>query len=128
MKTRIVLNFLDGRIKKGVSSNLSQDKDSFHFTEKDTGEMTEIDFLLLKAVFFVKSFKGKKYYHDLQDVDRTGLGKKIQVWFKDGETIVGYTTGYSPNRTTFFLFPADPRSNNDRILIMRDATTQITFL
>jgi hypothetical protein len=40
------------------------------------------------------------------------------VVFKDGETIVGSTTAYDGARPGFFMTPADPQSNNDRIYVV----------
>lgn len=61
-------------------------------------------------------------------MERTGLGKKIQVDFKDGEILVGYSQGFTPNRPGFFVFPADPESNNDRIFVFTAATKAVCFL
>lgn len=57
-----------------------------------------------------------------------GFGKKIQVRFKDGETLIGYTQGYSPARTGFILFPADEKSNNDRVFVIKAAAEEVAFL
>jgi hypothetical protein len=61
-------------------------------------------------------------------VERTGFGKKIQVDFKDGETVVGYSSGFTKNRPGFFVFPADPQSNNDRIYVLTSATEDVRWL
>ena len=40
-------------------------------------------------------------------------------WFGiDGEVLVGSTLGYDPKRQGFFIFPADPKSNNVRVYIV----------
>ena len=56
------------------------------------------------------------------------MGKKIQVDFADGETLIGYTSGYSPARAGFFVFPADPEDNNEKVFVIVDATEQVSFL
>ncbi len=62
------------------------------------------------------------------DADRNGLGRKVKVTFKDGETLHGYTTGYAPDRHAFFVFPADPASNNDRVFVINDSTSEVEFV
>jgi hypothetical protein len=57
-----------------------------------------------------------------------GGGRKIQVRFLDGETIVGYTMGYSPDRTGFFLVPADSKGNNERIFVVKSATEKVEMM
>jgi hypothetical protein len=38
---------------------------------------------------------------------------------------VGYTTGYSPDRTGFYMVPADLKGNNERIFVVASATEAI---
>jgi hypothetical protein len=92
------------------------------------GEVLEISIEDLKAVFFVKDFEGKKTHQDSYDENIAGGGKKINVRFSDGETVVGYTLGYSPDRQGFFLTPADLQGNNERIFVVKSATEKIEFL
>jgi len=46
----------------------------------------------------------------------------------DGERLIGYTLGYDPRRPGFFLFPADPRSNNLRIIVVSAAVSAVQYL
>lgn len=128
MQNTVVVRFPDGAVLKGITNNFFPNKDRFHLTDKDTGEVREISITGLKAVFFVHSFDGDAAYSDRSDVERTGLGKKIEVEFKDGETLLGYSQGYTPNRSGFFVFPADPQSNNDRVFVLTAATRSVRFL
>jgi hypothetical protein len=50
------------------------------------------------------------------------------VKFKDGEAIIGYTTGYSPDRSGFYMLPADLKGNNERIFIVKSAPETIEML
>jgi hypothetical protein len=50
------------------------------------------------------------------------------VIFKDGEVLVGTTTGYDASRPGFFLFPADEKSNNERIFVVTAAVKTVRFL
>ena len=82
----------------------------------------------LKAVYFVKTYEGRPAYNERTDIERIGFGKKIKILFKDGETQIGYTQGYTPNRSGFIVFPADPESNNERIYVVTAATSKIEFI
>jgi hypothetical protein len=52
-------------------------------------------------------------------------GKKIAVRFKDGELLCGYTLTFTPDREGFFVFPADPGSNNQRIYVITASASEI---
>ena len=128
MQNTVVVHCPGGTLLKGITNNFFPNKDKFHLADKDTGEVREIPLTGLKAVFFVKNFEGDRSYRERHDVERTGLGKKIQVEFSDGETLVGYSQGFAPHRPGFFVFPADPDSNNDRIFVFTAATRAVNFL
>jgi len=128
MQNRIIARFTDGKILKGTTSDLLPNKTVFHLSENGTGDVHKIDTNQLKAIYFVKNFEGNKDYQDKNDVERVGLGKKILVSFKDGETLVGYTQGYSANRSLFIVFPCDPDSNNEKVFVVTGATDTVTFI
>jgi hypothetical protein len=124
----VVLHFVDGKVQKGVTEDFFPNKDMFHFREKEGGGVREIHLRELKAVYFVKSFDGDPAYQEKNDVERVGFGKKIRIHFRDGETQVGYTQGFSSDRAGFFVFPADPGCNNDRVFVVIAATDTIQFM
>jgi hypothetical protein len=128
MQNSVVVHLPDHTLLKGVTNNFFPNKEKFHLTDKETGEVREILLAGLKAVFFVKDFEGDRDYREQSDVERSGVGKKMRVTFNDGETLVGYSQGFSPSRSGFFLFPADPQSNNDRIFVVTAATSEARFL
>jgi hypothetical protein len=128
MHNTVVVHFDDGKILKGTSVDFSPARPSFHLQEDGSGEITEIAIAGLKAVFFVKSYAGDPVHKDDQDAERAGFGKRLQVIFRDGEKMSGYTSGYAPNRPAFFMFPADPESNNEKIFVVAAATTEVKFL
>jgi hypothetical protein len=128
MQNKIIVRFSDGKILKGTTADLFVTKPVFHLKDKDTGIIHEIDIFFLKAVYFVKCFDGNPVYQEKDDVERSGLGRKIRVYFKDGETLVGYTQGYSANRDLFIVFPCDPESNNQKVFVVTNATSQIGFM
>ncbi len=128
MLNKIVIRYADGKIMKGTTENFFPNRETLHLKDKESGGYHEIMVKELKAVFFVKSFEGCREYIDRNDVERFGLGRKIRVKFKDGETIVGYTQGFSPNRTGFIVAPADPGCNNDRVFVVKAATENVQFV
>jgi hypothetical protein len=127
MSEKIVIHYADGTIKKGTTDDFSPQKDVFHIRDTYNGKYQEIIIKNLKAVFFVKDYDGNPDYLDKDDTDRVGLGRKIKVHFKDGETLVGYTQGFSEEKAGFILFPADLNSNNDKSFIVTSATDKVYF-
>lgn len=128
VENKIVLHFLDKRIVKGITNNFSPNKKLFHIEEMVTKKTIEVDVGQLKGIFFVKSHEGNKQYKEKKNIERSGLGRKVTVTFRDGETIIGYTTGFSRDRAGFYLFPEDPDSNTIKIFVVIDATKEIAFL
>jgi len=127
MRFQVVLHYADGRIVKGHATDFFPNKETFHLEEKESSEANEIKVSELKGVFFVKTFEGNPAHHERKDLERAGMGKRIQVKFKDGEELIGYTSGYSPDRTGFFVFPSDPDSNNERIFVVTVATANVSL-
>jgi len=128
MINKIVIRFANGKLRKGTTADFSPNKDVFHLNDKDDGKVHEISVRDLKAVFFVKSYDGDPAYDEKLNVVRLGLGKRIRIRFKDGEKMVGYTQGYSANRTGFIFFPSDPACNNEKAFIVNAATDDIHFI
>ena len=128
MEAKVVVHHLDGRLVKGVTRDFLPAKPSFNVQDKETGENIPIEITDLKAVFFVKTYRGNPVAVHRQDTERVGLGKKIKVVFKDSETLVGYTSGYSPGRPGFFVFPADPEDNNEKVFVVTGATNEVSFV
>ncbi len=124
---KVVLHFLDGKIVKGTTSDFSTERSWFHLTESTTGEIIKVDPSLLKGIFFVKTFEGNPLIRKNYDLSLPGLGTKVMVRFKDGETVFGYTYGISPDRTGFFLFLSDRYTNNEKVFVLTAATQDIRF-
>lgn len=124
---RIVARYKDGTVLKGQTGDFFPNKNMFHLELLD-GKIIEISVEQLKAVFFVKDFAGNKERQDNYGDIVAGGGRKMEILFKDGEKMVGYSQGYSPNRTGFFVIPADKNQNNERIFIITSAIEKVTFL
>ncbi len=125
---RIVVHYKNGNIVKGITHDFVPEKPKFHLVHQD-GKTEEIDTELLKAVFFVKSYEGNKDYQEAKGFAKIDpikfRGMKIKVTFLDNEVIYGATMGYNKNRKGFFIFPADPDSNNIRIYVVASAIKEV---
>lgn len=128
---KVVVARLDGQRLKGYVSNFSAIRDSFRLfpAENSPHEAgTDVQFKGLKAIFFVKDFEGHREHHDAYDVKAPGHGRKVEVTFRDGEKMAGTTEAYNPQKPGFFLFPADPESNNTRVFIVNSNVQKVAFL
>ena len=128
---KAVVAFLDGRRLKGYPFNFSAMRESFRLFPTETSRQEEgKDVLMkdLKAVFFVKSFEGHSEYHESDALDHLKHGRKIEVVFSDGEKIVGSTEGYNAQKLGFYVFPADPNSNNIRVFVITKNTHHVRVL
>ena len=124
---KVIVRFKDGTLIKGNTSDFFPNKTRFHINCLD-GKIEEIGVEDLKAVFFVKDFKGNKDYQKKYEDPIHGAGRKILVEFTDSESIIGYALGYSPDRPGFFITPADLTSNNERIFVIKSAAKSVQFL
>lgn len=128
--SRVVVHFLDGRLLKGTTRDFFPNKQVFHVYPEgaENAAAEEIGLSELKAVFFVRTFEGDPDRHrDNSFENARGQGRRILVTFKDGETIAGFTMGYAPGRSGFFMIPADAESNNMRIYVVTSAVTTVRW-
>ena len=124
-----VVHFLDNKLLKGTTQDFFPNRPLFHLMPAGGGPAVEVRCNLLKAVFFVKKLEGNPARGSIQGFlaapAATAHGKKIAVRFKDGELMCGYTLSHQPGRDGFFLFPADPESNNTRVYVLSAAAAEI---
>jgi hypothetical protein len=128
---KVVARFKNGSLMKGVTHDFSASKPEFHVFEwgDETKEARQIAVESLKAVFFVKNFQGDKRHVEYKLFDRAAVhARKILVRFRDGEALVGFTVGYNPKKTGFFVTPADPDSNNQRIYVVNSAVKSVHWI
>ncbi len=129
---KVVARFLNGKRVKGFSQDFFPNKDRFHIypAAKPSGEASEVLVKELKAIFFVQDFVGNYLYNERKKYTEgeKPSGRKVEVTFADGEILVGSTLGYDPSRPGFFLFPADPKSNNIRVFAVTGAVKKVRFL
>ena len=127
VSNKVVVKYKDGNIVKGSTGDFLPTKPRFHLNVLD-GSIKEIQVEELKALFFVKDVEGNKDYNETYEDVIQGGGKKIEVEFNDGETIVGYVQSYSPDRQGFIMSPADLNSNNERVFVVMTSAKSVKFL
>ncbi|MBN1471323.1 MAG: hypothetical protein JW925_06055 [Syntrophaceae bacterium] len=130
---KVIARYTNGNMIKGTTADFSPMKDLFHVSDSSAAAGTkpvEIKTGDLKALFFVKDYAGNPNRSKSNEFDpaHPPVGRKIKVVFRDGEVLVGTTTGYQPGRPGFFLVPADTGSNNERCYIVTVATKEISFM
>jgi len=126
---KVVAHFQDGTVAKGLTVDFVPTKDRFHLVVEGA-PAREILLADLKGLFFVKDLDGD-LGHAKSNLFHPGdmsPGRRIQVIFKDGETLLGTTQAYTPGRSGFFVVPADKKSNTERAYILSAATQAVTFL
>ena len=116
------------QIIKGISLDIDPARPTCHVKTEERG-MVQVMLAQLKALFFVRTLGGDPNYREVQAVDasdaRARGAAQIELEFADGERLVGLTTRFPPVRRFFFVLPADPRSNNLRILVNRSAVQRL---
>ena len=128
---KVVVAFLDGRRVKGYIYNFSAIRDAFSvFPQENSAKQDAVEVKIkdLKAVFFVKDFVGNREYQEESLPELLKRGRKIEAAFRDGETLIGATEAYHPQKLGFFMFLADPKSNNTRVFVVSKNLRHIKFL
>ena len=131
--SKIVARYRDGRTLKGITQNFFPNKPNFHVHRHGgtgPGDLVEVNIEELKAIFFVRDFTGNPKHVERKKLapGERPQGRLMEVTCKDGEVIVGATTGYDPKRPGFFLFPIDPLANNVRVYVVASAVRTARFL
>lgn len=130
VKNKVVAHLSDGRLIKGTTPDFSSKDPAFHVEPLDGSAIVAVRFHELKAVFFVRELAGDSRRQDLQGFisapPESVHGKKLAIRFADGELLCGYTMSYSARRTGFFVFPADPGSNNLRVYVIASPEAEVS--
>jgi hypothetical protein len=93
----------------------------------ERGEVHKIPISEIKAIFFVKDFNGNPNYKAGKEFGEGSpkAGKTISVKFHDGETIKGKVINLAEGQNGFFLYPADPLDNNEKVFVVRSNAVEI---
>jgi len=131
-KVKVVVRYSDGKVIKGSTEDFFPNKEGFHLIPADnpSGEAIEVSIKDLKAIFMVRDFIGNSQYKERKKYieEEKPSGKKVEVTLKDGEVLVGSTLGYDSKRQGFFIFPADPKSNNIRVYVVSSVVEKVRYL
>jgi hypothetical protein len=131
-KVKVIVRFSDGKLIKGFTQDFFPNKERFHLIPANhpSGEAIEVSIKDLKAIFLVRDFIGHSLYKERKKYieGEKPSGKKVEVTFVDGEVLVGSTLGYDPKRQGFFIFPADPKSNNLRVYVVSSVVEKVCYL
>jgi hypothetical protein len=131
-KVKVVVRYSDGKLIKGFTEDFFPNKERFHVIPADnpSAGAIEVSTKHLKAIFLVRDFVGDSLYNERKKYieGENPSGKKVEVTFIDGEVLVGSTLGYDPKRQGFFIFPADPKSNNIRVYAVCSYVEKVRYL
>jgi hypothetical protein len=129
---RVVVHYKGGKLLRGYTQDFAPGRESFTMVseqKRDRGRSYTVRTGDLKAVFFVRALQGNMFYREkkrFEDVNMSHLrGIGVRLHFKDGEVIRGSSLDYAIGKKAFFLTPADPESNNERIYVIADALADI---
>jgi hypothetical protein len=128
MQNDVVAHYLNGNIVKGTSMDVAPGKGFCHIKTEEG--LSKVEFKDLKALYFVKTLEGNSGRKDTQEVEEDDIrlrgSRLLEVVFKDGERLVVLCNSFPPKTERFFVLPVDMDSNNERILVNRDAIVSIT--
>jgi len=135
IKKKVIIKYKDGKILKGWVEEFKPQRDSFilfPLFEYSEEKNLVINFESLKAVFFVKDFIGNKDYQKVRtfniDINITPTQRKIIVNFLDNERLYGTCLTYGRYKKGFFVFPIDPKDNNERIFVVHSSTKNVRIM
>ena len=125
----VVARYRTGEVVKGYTRDFFPERPVFHVLPKGGQVSVQVKTPELKGVFFVRDLLGNRLRNKGRRFPAVDLGphtgRRVAVLFDDGELLVGYSQTYSAEKAGFFVFPADPNSNNMRVYVLRAATKQV---
>ena len=138
---KVVMHLASGRLLKGNLLDFTPNSPTVRLKLQKDSDLMEIGVGEVKAIFYVKSFSGNKDYREKRQFGLVGSkGKRIMVRFKDGEILLGFSeielsskggslsTLAGLDQKGFFIFPADPKSNNVKIFVITSSLVDARYL
>jgi len=130
---KVVVAFLDRKRERGIVFGFRPFGDGFTLCPPGANAKTPgrfVDFKICKAIYFVRTLEGNKNFKEnkLTLPPTYRQGRKISIDYPDGERTVGTTDGFNASRIGFFMFPADPKSNNTEVFVVTANTDEIRLL
>ncbi len=142
---RVIARLRDGRLVRGYIDNMPA-SDLTAFLEQavntlpgeitmrvaDSDERLCVPVEALKALFFVKSFEGRKEYREVKFFDKNPpiKGLWVRVQFYDQESLEGIVQNSIEFlvKPGFFLKPPDPASNNAVLYVVKSSLADFRVL
>jgi hypothetical protein len=141
---KVIARLRDGKLIKGFLNGSSATLDAFQQASEfklpeligidpvEPGEGVSLRLDTLKALFFVKSFEGKKEYPEVKFFDKSPpiRGLWVRIQFYDSESIEGTVenTIHYLVEPGFFMKPPDPQSNNQILYVIKSSLINFHIL
>ncbi len=142
---KVVVHLADGSVVKGFMESapaleldvlLGQSPRPFPkslvLRDPQNGSRLELDLAGAKAVFFVKTFEGRRDYSEVKFFVNSPMiqGIWVQVRFKDNEFLEGviHNSIHHLIEPGFFLKPPDPNSNNEMVYVLKSSIVDYRVL
>lgn len=132
----LVRGYFEGVSVEDLGTILEQAAFSFPSEIKlraaESGEALTVPLDSLKALFFVKSFEGRKEYREVKFFDKNppikGLWVRLQFCDKESlEGIVQNSVDFLV-KPGFFLKPPDPAGNNEVLYVLKNSLADFRVL
>jgi len=114
---RVVIHTAEGEVKRGTVTDIVLEGRDVAL-ELQSGETEALPPDRIRAIFFMA---------DAGESPPAPEGKRVRVTFRDGRQVAGFSNDYAPERSGFFVVPADERSHTARIWVYRAAVRQISI-
>jgi hypothetical protein len=129
--SRIVIRYNNGHILKGFTHDFIATKGFIHVSADPLASpeaRTTVPFTEVKAIFFVREHEGNPAYAESKRLDPSIRGRGVLVTLSDGEDLIGTAANYNSSAPGFFVHPADPESNNERVFVVAASVRAVKFL
>ena len=132
----LIKGYFDSSVERDLESMVRQRMLSFPLEipirPNDSDQVVPVRRDALKALFFVKTFEGRKDYKEVKFFQSHPPieGLWVQVIFTDGEVTEGvlHNTIHHLVEPGFFLKPPDPQSNNEFVYVLKASLTEFRVL
>jgi hypothetical protein len=125
----VVARLNTGLVIRGTVNDFTPERPSFRVTQDGGGRGVEVKLKDLKALFFPRVDPPvepeRRRPPRYGQPDPVTDGKRIVVFFNDGECMTGHTLSYRPEKVGFFLFPDDPGSQHEKVFIYSGVVTSV---
>ncbi|MGH9442059.1 MAG: DUF6982 domain-containing protein [Thermoanaerobaculia bacterium] len=128
---RVVVHLKDGSLIRGTVARFPPRGSAFDVAMVPGSTLKQVDLGDVKAVFFVKQFRGRPGYRESKTFPGppgSGLSGRVRVLCVDGEVLVGYCPLYQSGQAGLFLYPPDRKSNNERVYLLASAIRKLEFV